>query len=41
MLEKLTEMAKTHSAAAQWFLQSVAPLRSIIFILDEFDRVAS
>ena len=41
MLVKLTEKAKTHSAAAQWFLQSVAPLRSTILILDEFDRVAS
>ena len=28
ILVKLTEKAKTHSAAAQWLLQSVAPLRS-------------
>ena len=41
MLVKLTEKAKTHSAAVQWLLQSVAPLRSNILISDELDRVAS
>ena len=41
MLVKLTEKAKTHSAQAQWLLQSVAPLWSTILILDELDRVAS
>ena len=41
MLVKLTETAKTHSAAAQWLLQSVAPLWSTILISDDLDRVAS
>ena len=41
MLVKLTEKAKTHSAAAGYFTESVAPLRSNILISDELDRVAS
>ena len=41
MLVKLTEKAKTHSAAAGYFSQLHRRLRSTIFISDELDRVAS
>ena len=41
MLVKLTEKAKTHSAAAQWLLQSACTATVPNLISDELDRVAS